>query len=98
MSPSAAYDTSCRGRSLAGLAPLASLVPFGESVTTGASFGGASVLALGEGGGLEEEERDEERFASSLVVIGFSIATDESLELALELVDKERSRRRRMLL
>ena len=65
---------------------------------TGAALGGASVLALGEGGGLEEEERDDERFVSSLVDTGFSPATDESLELALELVDMERSRRRLTLL
>lgn len=55
-------------------------------------------LSEGEGGGLEDEEREGERFvASCLVGSGLSLASDKSLELLLELAEEERSRRRLLL-
>lgn len=69
---------------------MASGAPFGDETT--------GLLARGERGELEEEERETERLGSSFGASGFSLATDESLELSLELVDETRSRRRLLLL
>lgn len=71
-----------------------------EVAVTRTALGEVIGLALseGEGGGLEDEEREGERFvASCLVGSGLSLASDKSLELLLELAEEERSRRRLLL-